>query len=159
MSLPEVVSQEEWDAAREELLAKEKAHMKESDALAAERRRLPMVKIEKDYEFDGPDGKVSLLDLFEERSQLLLYHFMYGPSSDHGCDGCSMVIDQLAPLPHLHARDASYAVVSRAPYPKLAEFKERMGWEVPWYSSYENDFNPDFGVGPDEPDPSKYQDG
>jgi predicted dithiol-disulfide oxidoreductase (DUF899 family) len=159
MNLPEVVSQEEWDKAREELLAKEKAHMKESDALAAERRRLPMVRIDKDYEFEGPEGRVSLLDLFDGRSQLLLYHFMYGPSADHGCDGCSMVIDQLTPLPHIHARDTSFVAVSRAPLPKLEAFKRRMGWEIPWYSWEGTDFGVDFGTSPPEPRSDEYQDG
>ena len=159
ISLPEVVSDEEWQRQRDELLAKEKAHMKGSDALAAERRRLPMVRIEKGYEFDGPDGKVSLLDLFEGRRQLLLYHFMFGPSEEEGCGGCSMVIDQLAPLPHLHARDTSFAAVSRAPLSKLEKFKRRMGWEVPWYSWEGTDLGVDFGTSPREPQPDQHQDG
>ena len=159
MNLPEVVSAEEWEAARQELLAKEKAHMKESDALAAERRRLPMVRIEKDYEFEGPDGKASLLDLFDGRRQLLLYHFMFGPNHDEGCGGCSMVIDQLAPLPHLHARDTSFVAVSRAPLSKLEAFKQRMDWDIPWYSWEGTDFGVDFGTSPPEPQADQYQDG
>ena len=157
---PRVVSAEEWEAARREVLAKEKAHMRAGDAIAAERRRLPMVEIEKEYALEGPQGKATLLDLFEGRPQLIVYHFMFGPSSDHGCDGCSMVVDNLGHLAHLHARDTSFAVVSRAPLSKLEAFKERMGWdEVPWYSSYESDFNPDFGLAPSEPQPDQYQDG
>jgi predicted dithiol-disulfide oxidoreductase (DUF899 family) len=156
---PDVVSAEEWEAAHEELLAKEKAQMRAGDALAAKRRRLPMVEIEKEYEFKGPGGKASLLDLFEGRPQLILYHFMYGPSSDHGCDGCSMFVDNLGHLSHLRTRDTSFALVSRAPLEKLQAFKQRMDWDAPWYSSFESDFNSDFGVGPEEPQPDRYQDG
>ncbi len=159
MNLPPVVSEKEWHAAREELLAKEKAHMRTGDALAAERRRLPMVRIDKDYAFQGPDGETSLLDLFEGRRQLIVYHFMFGPNQEEGCDGCSMVIDQIAPLPHLHARDTSFAAVSRAPLPKLEAFKQRMGWEVPWYSWGGTDFGVDFGTSPPEPQPDRHQDG
>ena len=159
MNLPDVVSEADWKAKREELLTKEKAHMRESDALAAERRRLPMVRIEKEYELEGPEGKVSLLDMFEGRRQLLVYHFMFGPNNDVGCDGCSMVIDQLAPLEHLNARGTSFAAVSRAPIEKIAPFKQRMGWDVPWYSSAESDFNVDFEVSPEEPQPDQHQDG
>src|SRR5919198_1367667 len=103
MNLPPIVSETEWQAAREALLAEEKEATRARDALAAERRRLPMVRIDKDYAFDGPDGKASLLDLFEARRQLLLYHFMFGPNQDAGCDGCSMVVDQICHLAHLHA--------------------------------------------------------
>jgi predicted dithiol-disulfide oxidoreductase (DUF899 family) len=159
VNLPDVVSAEEWEAARESLLAKEKEHTRAQDALAVERRRLPMVRIEKDYVFEGPDGKASLLDLFEGRRQLILYHFMFGPNQDHGCDGCSMVIDNLGHLAHLHARDTSFAAASRAPMAKIEPFKERMGWTIPWYSSYESDFNVDFGVSPEQPQPDVYQDG
>ena len=119
MEYPPVVSQREWEAAREKLLEKEKAATRARDALAAERRRLPRVRIEKHYEFEGPNGKVSLADLFEGRRQLLLYHFMFGPNQDAGCTGCSMVLDQICPLPHLHARDTSFAAVSRAPIEKI----------------------------------------
>lgn len=159
MKLPNVVSEEEWRAAREALLAEEKAHMRAGDALAAERRRLPMVRIDKDYVFEGPDGETSLLDLFEGRRQLIVYHFMFGPNQEEGCDGCSMVIDQIAPLPHLHARDTSFAAVSRAPLEKLEAFKRRMGWEVPWYSWAGADFGVDFGTSPPEPQPDRHQDG
>ena len=130
-----------------------------ADALAAERRRLPRVRIDKDYTFDGPDGKAGLLDLFEGRRQLLLYHFMFGPNQDAGCDGCSMFDDQIGHLAHLHARDTSFALVSRAPLAKIEVYKKRMGWTIPWYSSFDSDFNVDFGVSPPEPQPDAYQDG
>jgi predicted dithiol-disulfide oxidoreductase (DUF899 family) len=159
MQMPPVVSKEEWTAAREKLLEKEKAATHARDALAAERRRLPRVRIEKEYEFQGPNGKVSLADLFEGRRQLLLYHFMFGPNRDAGCPGCSMVLDQICPLPHLHARDTSFAAVSRAPIEKIAAYRKRMGWEIPWVSSFASDFNFDFGRGPREPDPDQDQDG
>jgi predicted dithiol-disulfide oxidoreductase (DUF899 family) len=159
MNLPRVTSESEWRAARQQLLAKEKAHMRDGDALAAERRRLPMVRVEKDYVFEGPEDNASLLDLFEGRRQLIVYHFMFGPNQDHGCDGCSMFVDNLGHLAHLHARDTSLALVSRAPLVRIAPFKERMGWTVPWYSSYESDFNVDFGVSPKRPQPDAYQDG
>src|SRR5213592_2893391 len=119
MNLPPVVSSMEWQAAREAFLAQEKEATRARDALAAERRRLPMVRIDKDYAFDGPAGKATLLDLFEGRRQLLLYHFMFGPSQDAGCDGCSMFVDQIGNLAHLHARDASFALVSRARFAKI----------------------------------------
>jgi predicted dithiol-disulfide oxidoreductase (DUF899 family) len=159
MNLPPVVSAEEWQAARDMLLAREKEATRARDALAAERRRLPRVHIDKDYVFEGPEGKASLLDLFEGRTQLLLYHFMFGPNQDVGCDGCSMVLDQICHLAHLHARDTSFAAVSRAPIPKIEAYRKRMGWEIPWYSSFESDFNVDFGVGPEKPQEDVYQDG
>src|ERR687888_2000759 len=158
MNLPPVVSETEWQAAREALLAEEKEATRARDALAAKRRRLPLVRIDEDYVFDGPDGKASLLDLFGGRTQLLLYHFMFGPNQDAGCDGCSMVIDQLGHLAHLHARDTSFALVSRAPFAKIAGYRQRMGWTIPWYSSFESDFNLDFGVGRETPQPDVYQD-
>jgi|HubBroStandDraft_6_1064221.scaffolds.fasta_scaffold80128_5 predicted dithiol-disulfide oxidoreductase (DUF899 family) len=149
-SRPQIVSREEWQRARDQLLVKEKAATRARDALAAERRRLPMVRIEKNYVFDGPGGKVGLLDLFEGRRQLIIYHFMFAPGVEGwpsaGCPGCSMVVDYLGPLPHLHARDTSLALVSRAPLTKLESYKQRMGWKVPWYSSDGTDFNDDFGV-------------
>ena len=159
MKLPPIVSRQEWEAAHERLLEKEKAATHARDALAAERRRLPRVRIEKQYEFQGLDSKMSLADLFEGRRQLLLYHFMFGPTRDAGCTGCSMVLDQLCPLPHLHARDTSFAAVSRAPIEKIEAYRRRMGWQVPWVSSFASDFNFDFGRGPREPDPSQDQDG
>jgi predicted dithiol-disulfide oxidoreductase (DUF899 family) len=159
MNLPPVVSETEWQAAREALLAEEKEATRARDALAARRRRLPMVPIDEDYIFDGPAGKASLRDLFEGRRQLLLYHFMFGPNQDAGCDGCSMFVDQIGHLAHLHARDASFALVSRAPIARIDAYRKRMGWTIPWYSSFESDFNVDFGVGPETPEPDVYQDG
>jgi predicted dithiol-disulfide oxidoreductase (DUF899 family) len=135
--------------AREALLAKEKDATRAGDALAAERRRLPMVRIEKDYVFDGPGGEARLIDLFEGRRQLILYHFMFGPGTpgwpDAGCPGCSLVIDNLGHPAHLHARDVSFAAVSLAPLEKIDAYRTRMGWTIPWYSSAGSDFNADFG--------------
>jgi len=159
MNLPPVVSAAEWEQAHDALLAKEKQATKERDGLAADRRRLPMVRIEKDYVLDGPKGKTPLIDVFEGRTQLILYHFMFGPNQDAGCDGCSMFIDQVGHLAHLHARDTSFAIVSRAPIEKLEAYRARMGWEIPWYSSFESDFNIDFRVGPETPQEGVYQDG
>jgi predicted dithiol-disulfide oxidoreductase (DUF899 family) len=148
--LPKVVSREEWRIARENLLAKEKAATRARDALNAERRRLPMVKIEKNYVFEGPDGKASLLDLFEGRRQLIIYHFVYHADEDRFCDGCSMVVDNMGHPAHVHARDTSRVLVSRAPIEKIESFKSRMRWSVPWYSSLGSDFNHDFAVTTDE---------
>jgi len=159
MNLPEVVTETEWQAAREALLGEEKEATRARDALAAKRRRLPMVRIDKDYVFDGTESNASLLDMFEGRRQLLLYHFMFGPNQDAGCDGCSMFVDQIGHLAHLHARDTSFALVSRAPITKIEAYRKRMGWTVPWYSSLESEFNVDFGVGPETPQPDVYQDG
>lgn len=146
MSLPEVVSREQWRAAREELLAKEKAVTRARDALIAERRRLPMVEVDKEYVFEGGDGKATLLDLFEGREQLVVHHFMFAPEWDGGCRRCSAFLDQVGHLAHLHARGTSFAAVSRAPFTRILPFKARMGWTLPWYSSYETDFNQDFEV-------------
>jgi predicted dithiol-disulfide oxidoreductase (DUF899 family) len=150
MSLPPIVSREEWQRARDQLLTKEKAATRARDALAAERRRLPMVKIEKKYVFDGPQRKVSLLDLFEGRRQLIIYHFMFAPDVEGwplaGCPGCSMVVDHIGPLAHLQARNTSLVLVSRAPLANLESYKRRMGWSVPWFSSGGTDFNEDFGL-------------
>jgi predicted dithiol-disulfide oxidoreductase (DUF899 family) len=159
MNLPTVASAAEWEEARDALLAREKEATKERDALAAERRRLPMVRIEKDYVLDGSQEKARLVDLFEGRSQLILYHFMFGPNQEAGCDGCSMFIDQVGHLAHLHARDTSFAIVSRAPIEKIERYRKRMGWEIPWYSSFESDFNVDFGLSPETPQADVYQDG
>ena len=159
MQLPPIVSQKEWEGDLEKLLEKEKAATRARDALAAERRRLPRVRIEKEYEFQGPADKASLADLFEGRRQLILYHFMFGPSQDAGCDGCSMVIDQVCHLAHLHARDTSFVAVSRAPIAKIEAYRKRMGWTIPWFSSFETDFSHDFGLGPKLPQPDAYQDG
>jgi predicted dithiol-disulfide oxidoreductase (DUF899 family) len=160
MELPKVVSAEEWEAANERIIAKEKEATGASDALAAERRRQPMMRVEKAYEFDGPDGKASLLDLFEGRRQLFVYSFMFGPNQEVGCDGCSMVVDQLTDIRHLHARDTSFALVSRAPLEKLLPYRERMGWDdIPWYSWGGGDYGVDLGLSPPEPQPGTYQDG
>lgn len=144
MNYPQIVSREEWLVAREALLRKEKEATRARDKLNAERRRLPMVKIEKEYLFEGQDGKASLFDLFEGRSQLIVYHFMFDPSWDEGCRGCSFIVDNIGHLAHMHARDTSLAVISRAPLTKSLPFKTRMGWTVPWFSSYNSDFNYDF---------------
>jgi len=150
IKFPKIVDQAEWQKARDALLVKEKAATHARDALAAERRRLPMVKIEKKYVFAGPKGNVGLLDLFEGRRQLLLYHFMFAPPvpgwPDAGCVGCSMVTDQFGHLAHFHARDISLCLVSRAPLKNIEKFKKRMGWAYPWYSSEGTDFNKDFGL-------------
>jgi predicted dithiol-disulfide oxidoreductase (DUF899 family) len=154
MALPKIVSPAEWQAARDDLLLKEKAATHARDALAAERRRLPMVRIEKSYVFEGPEGRASLLDLFEGRRQLIVYHFMFAPGVDGwpeaGCPGCSMFVDQVGHLAHLHARDTSFALVSRAPLANLERYRERMGWTIPWLSSAGNDFNDDFGLTTDQ---------
>ena len=128
-----------------ELLVREKEATRALDALAAERRRLPMVRIENDYEFEGPDGKVRFLDLFEGRRQLIVYHFMFGPGEEP-CTGCSSFTDNIADLSHLEARDTAFALISRAPYAEVRAFKERMGWTAPWFSSFGSEFNYDFGV-------------
>jgi predicted dithiol-disulfide oxidoreductase (DUF899 family) len=146
MNLPTVVSREEWLAARKALLAEEKAATRARDALNAARRRLPMVRIEKDYVFDTPGGKRSLPELFEGRRQLIVYHFMFDPSWDEGCPICSLVVDNIGHLSHLHARDTSLTLVSRAPLAKIEKYRERMGWAVPWVSSHGSDFNYDFHV-------------
>jgi predicted dithiol-disulfide oxidoreductase (DUF899 family) len=157
--LPKIVSPAEWQAERDRLLAKEKEATRALDALAAERRRLPMVRIEKDYVFDGPEGKVGLRDLFQGRRQLLLYHFMFGPTREAGCPGCSWFVDQIGHLAHLNARDTSFALVARAPIARIEAYRRRMGWTIPWVSSFGSDFNPDFGRGPREPQPKEDQDG
>jgi predicted dithiol-disulfide oxidoreductase (DUF899 family) len=145
-ALPPVVSQAEWQAACDRLLIKEKVATRARDALAAERRRLPMVKIDKDYVFEGSTGQARLLDMFDERRQLIMYHVMFSPTWEEGCVGCSMSVDNIGHLSHLHARDTSLVLVSRAPVAKLTTYKQRMGWTVPWYSSFGTDFNTDFGV-------------
>ena len=149
---PKVVSQEEWAAARAALLAKEKNLTHARDALVAERRRLPMVRIEKHYTFEGPGGKLGLVDLFEGRRQLLLYHFMFAPGVDGwpsaGCDGCSMFTDnigQFTPV-HLKARGVSLALVSRAPIASIEAYRKRMSWPHRWVSSADSTFNVDFGL-------------
>lgn len=150
MNLPNVVSREEWQAARQKLLAKEKAATRAYDALNTERRMLPMVKIDKQYTFQGPGGPVSLLDLFDGRRQLIVYHFMFDPSWDAGCPGCSYLVDNIGDLRHLHARDTTMVLISRAPLEKLEAYKARMGWTMPWFSSFGSDFNYDFGATTDQ---------
>jgi predicted dithiol-disulfide oxidoreductase (DUF899 family) len=142
-----VVSREEWITARRDLLKKEKAAVRLSDELAAQRRELPWVKIDKAYLFDAPGGKVPLADLFAGRSQLVVYHFMFGPDWQEGCPSCSLVSDHFdGTLPHLAARDVTFTAVSRAPLAKLEAFKQRMGWRFNWVSSHGSDFNADFHV-------------
>src|SRR5712671_7568604 len=138
MKPPPIVSLQEWQAAREQLLVKEKALTRARDALAAERRRMPWMSVEKAYEFVGPDGKTSLLDLFEGRRQLIVYRAFFEPGvagwPEHACVGCSFVADQVAHVAHLNARDTTLAFVSRAPQTDIARVKARMGWEMPWYT-------------------------
>lgn len=152
MSLPKVVSRDEWLAAREELLSKEKEFTRQRDTLNAERRMLPMVRIDKDYVFEGPEGKASLLDLFEGRRQLIVGHFMFDPSWEDGCSSCTAGADEISDglLRHLHVRDTTFVYVSRAPLAKIEAYKKRKGWTFPWYSSYGSDFNYDFHVTLDE---------
>ncbi|MFF7241255.1 DUF899 family protein [Streptomyces collinus] len=144
MSLPEIVTREQWRVAREELLRKEETVRRARDVLSAERRRLPMVEVDPEYVFEGGDGKATLLDLFEGRTQLVVHHFMFAPEWETGCPCCAAFLDQVGHLAHLRARDTSFAAVSRAPFTRLLPFKARMGWAVPWYSSCHSDFNRDF---------------
>src|SRR5215472_3519388 len=149
--IPKAVSRADWLAARKRLLAKEKEFTHQRDALSAELRKLPMVKIEQDYIFEGPDGRKSLRDLFGKRSQLLIYHFMFDPAVEEGCKHCSHFADNFnGSVVHLGARDTAVAVISRAPLAKIEAFKKRMGWSFPWLSSFANDFNYDFHVTLDE---------
>ena len=150
MNLPQVASRDQWLVARKELLAKEKEASRARDALSAERRRLPMIPITKEYLFEGPGGQATLADMFEGRHQLIVYHFMFDPGWDEGCNACSILVDNMGHLAHLHARDTSLALVSRAPLAKIEGHKARMGWTVPWYSSFGSDFNYDFHVTLDE---------
>jgi predicted dithiol-disulfide oxidoreductase (DUF899 family) len=147
MTNPPIVSREEWLAARQALLVKEKEATHARDRLNAERRRLPMVRIDKAYVFEGPDGKVSLPDLFDGRRQLIIYHFMFDPSWDDGCPGCTNLVNNLpSRLTGLHESNTSLVLVSRAPLSKLEAYKTRMSWTAPWFSSFDSDFNYDFGV-------------
>ncbi len=150
MNTPPTVSPQEWEAAREQLLVKEKELTRARDALAAERRRMPRMAVEKDYAFDGPDGPASLLDLFEGRRQLVVYRFFFEPGvagwPEAGCRGCSFMADQVAHLAHLNSRDTTLAYVSRAPQADIERWKARMGWDIPWYT-ITDDFDADFGVG------------
>jgi predicted dithiol-disulfide oxidoreductase (DUF899 family) len=155
MNTPTIVSPEEWKAEREKLLVEEKALTKARDAMAAKRRRMPWMAVEKDYRFEGPSGSASLLDVFEGRRQLIVYRFFYAPDittfaeggsyPERACVGCSMVADQVAHLAHLNARDTTLAFVSRAPQAEIQGLKKRMGWDIPWYT-ITDDFDADFGV-------------
>ncbi len=152
MTFPEIVSRDHWEAARKQLLVKEKRLTRERDALNAERRRLPMVRIEKDYVFDGPEGKRTLLELFDGRRQLMIWHFMFDPSWEDGCPSCSASADERSDglYEHLDRRDTRFVYVSRAPLEKIERYKAKKGWTFPWYSSYGSDFNYDFHVTLDE---------
>jgi predicted dithiol-disulfide oxidoreductase (DUF899 family) len=142
-----VVSREEWLVARKKLLAREKQLTRERDAIAAERRQLPWVKVERNYVFDSPSGKKTLSDLFDGKSQLIVYHLMFGPEWEEACPSCSFNMDHTdGALVHLAERDVSFAAISRAPYPKIAAFKKRMGWRFNWVSSNANEFNDDYRV-------------
>ena len=147
---PEIVSEADWRKARLAHLEREKAVTKELDGLRAERRRLPMTKVAKDYLFDGPKGKVSLKDLFEDRRQLVIYHFMFDPAWSKGCTGCTDYVDAIGDLSMLNQRNTTFAVVSRAPLEKLEAYQAAKGWDVNWYSSFGSDFNYDFHVTLDE---------
>jgi predicted dithiol-disulfide oxidoreductase (DUF899 family) len=143
----QIVSRDEWLAARKELLRKEKEFTQLRDRLSSERRALPWVKVEKDYVFEGPNGPETLADLFDGQSQLVVKHFMFGPEWSEGCVGCSFELDQtIGALTHIRHHGVAYAVVSRAPLAKTEPFRRRMGWDVKWVSSYANDFNYDFNV-------------
>ena len=144
---PRIASRDEWLTARRALLEKEKALTRASDALAAERRQLPMVPVDTSYVFDTPDGPRTLAELFDGRNQLVIYHFMFAPGWAEGCPSCSLLVDHLdASLPHLAQRDVTVVVVSRATLPEITRFKRRMGWQFPWVSSYGSDFNHDYHV-------------
>jgi predicted dithiol-disulfide oxidoreductase (DUF899 family) len=149
MTTPPIVSQQAWEAARQQLLVKEKAFTRSRDALAAERRRMPWVAVEKAYEFEGPQGKASLLDLFEGRRQLIVYRAFFEPGvfgwPEHACRGCSLGADQVGHLAHLNARDTTLAWASRAPQKDIERLKARMGWKMPWYTITDS-FDKDFGV-------------
>ncbi len=147
---PPIVSHDQWLAERKKLLAHEKELTRQHDRVNAERRRLPMVRIEKDYVFDGANGKQRLKDLFEDRRQLVIYHFMFDPSWENGCPGCTGYANALGDLSMLHNCDTMFAMVSRAPLAKLEAYKAKKGWSVPWYSSFGSDFNYDFHVTNDE---------
>lgn len=147
MSFRKIVTRDEWLGARKDLLLKEKAFDRERDKLTQCRRELPMVRVEKEYVFDGSAGPVDLRALFQGRQQLIVYHFMFEPSRVTGCKHCSCVMDNIAgAMVHLSARDTSFAAISRAPIAKIQAFKKRMGWDFPWVSSFHNDFNYDYQV-------------
>jgi predicted dithiol-disulfide oxidoreductase (DUF899 family) len=149
MNTPPVVSPQAWQSAHQRMLVKEKAFTRARDALAAERRRMPWVAVEKAYSFEGPDGKATLFDLFEGRRQLIVYRAFFEPGvhgwPEHACRGCSLGADQVSNLAHLNARDTTLAFVSRAPQADIARLKARMGWKMPWYTATDS-FDLDFGV-------------
>jgi predicted dithiol-disulfide oxidoreductase (DUF899 family) len=149
MNTPPIVSAQEWEAARQQLLVKEKELTRAGDAVAALRRRMPWLGVDQDYEFEGPEGTVSLLELFDGRRQLIVYRAFFEPGVDgwpeHACRGCSLVADQVAHVAHLNARDTTLVFVSRAPQPDIERVKARMGWAMPWYSITDG-FDADFGV-------------
>jgi predicted dithiol-disulfide oxidoreductase (DUF899 family) len=149
MQTPPIVTRQEWESAREQLLVKEKEVTRAHDALAAARRRMPWVAVEQEYEFEGPKGQVSLLDLFEGRRQLIIYRAFFQPDvcgwPDHACHGCSMMADQVADVAHLNARDITFAYASPAPQADIARLKARMGWTWPWYT-FTGSWDADFGV-------------
>ena len=149
-AMPPVVSAQQWEAARQELLEAEKQATRARDALAAKRRRMPMVLVEKDYRFEGPEGTVGLLDLFDGRRQLIVYRFFMDPGMssypERGCVGCSLMADQVGDLAHLRARDTNYVAVSRGAQEHLQRYRRQMGWEFPWYTTADS-FSEDFGVG------------
>ena len=151
MSLPQIVSREQWLESRRELLAREKEMTRARDALNADRRRLPMVAVDKEYRFEGPDGEVDLEGLFEGRRQLILQHVMFDPAWEDACSSCSAGIDELAEglIAHMGVRDTTFVLVSRAPLAKIESYRERRGWPFRWYSSFGSDFNYDFHVSMD----------
>ncbi len=150
MNPPQIVSAAEWEAARKALLVKEKQATPARDVLAAERRRLPMVRVEKDDRLQRPNGEARLVDLFDRRRQLIVYQFMFAPGvggwPDAGCDGCSLLVDNVGHLARLRARDTSFVLVSRAPLGNIQHHRERIGWTIPWFSSAGSDFNVDLGL-------------
>jgi predicted dithiol-disulfide oxidoreductase (DUF899 family) len=150
MRVPRIVPADDWLAERKQLLAAEEQAAEMLSRVRAQRRELPAVLVEKSYRFDGPDGQVSLLDMFEGRVQLIVQHFMFDPAWDQGCPVCSYQADNVGDLAHLHARNTTFAAVSRAPIDKIEAFRRRMGWPFPWYSSLGSDFNYDFHVTHDE---------
>jgi predicted dithiol-disulfide oxidoreductase (DUF899 family) len=147
---PPIVSHSAWLAQRTQLLEREKEVMCQHDRVAAERRRLPMVRIEKHYIFEGPTGKRHLRELFEDRTQLIVYHFMFDPAWEKGCPGCTGFVDALGDLSMLAQRNTSFALISRAPFAKLEAYRQLRGWNHPWFSSFGSDFNYDFHVTLDE---------
>ena len=150
VTLPKIVSPSEWQAEIDQLRTKEKALTRAHDTLNAERRRLPMMRMEKTYTFDGEHGRATLLDLFDGRRQLIVYHFMFGPDWEAGCEGCSWVTDAISHPAHLNARDTGLVLISRAPLKTLLAYRKKMGWDLPWFSSLDSDFNFDVGATTDD---------